>query len=104
MEGYSRFLKERCKIREKNIPYYSLWVTECYEFLGMDPKQRLSANQTRQYLDNLAAKKEDWQVKQADYALRLYNYYLASIQQSGDNKDQSGEQWDKLAEKVRTVL
>ena len=104
MEGYSRFLKERCRIRDKNVAYYSLWVAGCYEFLGMNPKRPLSAEKTRRYLDNLATKKEDWQVKQADYALRLYNYYISSIQRSGDRKGQNGKQWDKLTEKVRTVL
>jgi hypothetical protein len=37
----------------------------------------LNSDQKKQFLSEMAKRYEDWQVKQADIALRLYDYFLS---------------------------
>jgi len=43
----------------------------------MDPSARLANEQKKRFLAHLTKRYEDWQVTQADTALRLYDYFLS---------------------------
>jgi integron integrase len=66
---------------------------------------RLSNDQKNQFLSHMAKSYEDWQVKQADTALRLYDYFL-SRKQKGPSSESGGSDGDWLTaeEKMRTAM
>ena len=73
---FEKFLREKERIQEKYVPYYLKWVLDCYRFHSLPESEPLSNDQRVQFLKRLADNAEDWQVKQAERALRLYDYFL----------------------------
>jgi hypothetical protein len=64
-------------LNSKYVPYYIRWVRDCYSYFRLPPSERLSPEQTRLYLAHLGSTREDWQVKQAEQALRRFDYFLS---------------------------
>jgi hypothetical protein len=62
-------------LRPKHLPHYIRWVKDCYSFLRLPPTERLSYEQTRLFLSNLEKSCEPWQVKQAEQALRRFDFF-----------------------------
>jgi hypothetical protein len=56
---------------------YLKWISLCYEFVEAAPSSRLANDQKKSFLVHMAKRHEEWQVKQADTALRLYDYFLS---------------------------
>lgn len=76
--GFEQYLISKAFIKEKYIPFYVKWVSYCYSFLEQPDNRLLTSEQMRGYLNHISKTREDWQVKQAEEALRLYGYYLSS--------------------------
>lgn len=68
---FEQFLVSNGSIAPKQIPYYVKWVTDCYAVCKSPAEIILPAEQKKQYLDHLENTREEWQVKQAEQALRL---------------------------------
>ncbi len=64
-------------MKPKYIPHYIKWVSNCYSFLNIPSTTRINIDQKKQFLSHMAKTHEDWQVKQADTALRLYDFFLS---------------------------
>ena len=71
----------------------------CYTFLDQLDNSLPTSVQVESYLNHLSKTREDWQVKQAEVALRHYGYYLASELKTpedpgppSETKELSGEQ------------
>ncbi|MFN3532146.1 MAG: hypothetical protein ACK41Q_06465 [Candidatus Brocadia sp.] len=48
---------------------------------------------------------EDWLAKQASNALKLYNYYLTSLQKNAPSKSPEGEnKWNLLETQTREAI
>lgn len=77
LEPFRRYLSENARIKVKYIPYYLKWISECYSYINRSIEQHISSEQKQQFLSHMSRSHEDWQVKQADYALRLYNFFLS---------------------------
>jgi len=92
-------------INEKYIPYYLKWISDDYRFFELSASQALDNDQREQFLKHLSKSHEDWQVNQADHALRLYGYFL-SLAQKKSLKDTSDatEEWRLLEAKTRDAL
>lgn len=75
---FEQYLRRKAYIQEKYVPYYLKWVTYCYLFLDQPEHISLISDQLQSYLNHIAKTREDWQVKQAETALRLYGYFLSS--------------------------
>ncbi len=84
LESFKHFLSSKGKVNDKYIPYYLKWVTEGFRFLDIPLTQSITNDQKSQFLKYLSKTHEDWQVKQADAALRLYDYYLSELQRSAE--------------------
>jgi len=69
-----------------HVPYYVKWVSDCYQYFNESETQPLTNEQRAQFLKRLADKCEDWQVRQAERALRLYDFFLLQRM-----KDKAGE-------------
>jgi hypothetical protein len=105
LKSYEIFLKKKGAMKPQYIPYYLKWVSDCYVFLDQPLTNRFNSEQKKQFLFDMAKQYEDWQVKQADTALRLYDYFLAQTISPETGKPLiQKEQWQLLEEKMRNVL
>jgi hypothetical protein len=75
--AYEDFLTKKGTVKTQYVPYYLKWVSDCYGFLDKPLSDRLRGEQRKQFLSHMEKRHEDWQVKQADTALRLYDYFLS---------------------------
>lgn len=102
LEPFKNFLSLKGKVNDKYIPFYLKWVTEGYRFLDIPLTQPITNEQKSQFLKHLSKNHEDWQVNQADNALRLYGYFLSS--QQSDKSDGIQEKlindWKAVEEKT----
>jgi len=76
-EAFRQFLLRKASIKPQYIPFYLKWVSDCYAYLDTPSDSRLSSEQKTQFLSHMAKNHEDWQVKQADAAFKLYDYFLS---------------------------
>lgn len=104
LQVFSQFLSEKERIPEKNAPYYVKWVSDCYRYFDKPETQVLTNDQNTKFLNHLAKKHEDWQVQQADRALRLYGYFLNRMQRNVDTPCDISCDWKKIEEKMREAL
>ncbi len=98
---FRHFLRQR-NIKEKSIPYYIRWVIGCYNFLEKDLIETINGDEKKDWLRNLSIRYEDWQVKQADYALKLYTYFISN--QHDHRCGSTPDKWENLARETRKVL
>ena len=77
LRAYEAFLFKKGTIKSQYVPFYLKWVHDCYSSLNEPLSDRLGAERKKQFLSEMAKQHEDWQVKQADTALRLYDYFLS---------------------------
>jgi integron integrase len=102
---YESFLTRKGSIKSLNIPYYVKWVSDCYRFLSESESKRLSSDQKKQFLSQMAKDHEDWQVKQADTALRLYDYFLSMKEMEiSEGSPAQAKEWASMEEKLHKAL
>jgi hypothetical protein len=70
INAFKEYLLLRGSVKSTYVPFYLKWVSACYELLDLDPSSRLTIDQKKQFLAHMTKRYEDWQVKQADTALR----------------------------------
>ena len=105
LKTFEQYLRRKSVIKEKYIPYYLKWISDGYRFFELSASQALDNDQREQFLKHLSKSHEDWQVNQADHALRLYGYFL-SLAQKKSLKDTSDatEEWRLLEAKTMDAL
>ena len=64
LRPYEAFLTEKGNVRSQYIPFYLKWVSDCYAFLNEPLSNRLTSEQSNQFLSHMAKRHEDWQVEQ----------------------------------------
>lgn len=105
MKKFQNYLLNTAHIKSKYVPYYIKWVSECYSFLNEPIQNIISTDQKQRFLKHLSRNHEDWQVKQADYAFRLYNFFLSRGQQSEQASLSGGaDEWRRLEEETHKAL
>ena len=77
LRAYEVFLTKKGTERTQYVPFYLKWVSDCHSFLNEPLSHRIGSEQKKQFLADMAKRHEDWQVRQADTALRLYDYFLS---------------------------
>ncbi|MDH4241020.1 MAG: integron integrase [Phycisphaerae bacterium] len=78
LEGFEKYLTTAAFIQAKYVPYYLKWVSYCYSYLDQPDNCLLTSDHIQSYLNHVSKTREEWQVQQAEAALRLYGYYLSS--------------------------
>lgn len=101
---FKKYLAEKALVQNKYVPYYLKWVANCYAFLGKHESAGLSLKDRESFLEYLAKSHEDWQVSQADNALRIYDFFLSSNHQDGNGQDSAGAAWTALETRTREAL
>jgi integron integrase len=105
LQDYESFLTRKGNIKPPYIPYYVKWVSDCYRFLNESESKRLSGDQKKQFLSQMARNHEEWQVKQADTALRLYDYFLSRKEtEILAGSPTHAEDWASIEDKLRQAL
>jgi len=105
LRSFESFLNKKGSLKPQYIPYCLKWVSDCYHFLNLPLSTRLNSDQKKQFLLDMGKIYEEWQVNQADTALRLYDYFLSqtSLPKTRDLSPDK-ESWRSLEEKMREAL
>ncbi len=94
IQKFKKFLAQK-GIASKNIPYYITWISKFFSFYEQPVTDRIDNKEKDKFLKHLSAKFEDWQVKQADFAIKLFNNFLFYSNISNDNLPEAWEQLEK---------
>ncbi len=52
-----------------------MWVKNLYDYIGKSPGSNVKKEDIDQYISNITKHKQDWQVQQAQEAIRVYMHY-----------------------------
>ncbi|HDO25723.1 MAG TPA: integron integrase [Nitrospirae bacterium] len=105
LADFKAYITNKSVVKEKYIPYYLKWVSDCYTFSDTSDVTILKKEQKQQFLKHIAKSYEDWQVNQADNALRLYEYFLTTKQNNTDNMtDNANKSGGVLEQRTREAL
>jgi hypothetical protein len=101
LRSYEAFLLNKKAMKPQYVSFYMKWVSDCYGFLNEPLSTRLSQDQKKQFLSQMSKHYEEWQVKQADTALRLYDYLLSRDKETAAA---APAEWKALEGKMREAL
>ncbi len=105
MNEFSNYLTAKCNIKSKQVPFYVKWINDCYGFLNCSGEKPLVRENVQKYLYHLEKKCEPWQVKQAEYALRLYKYFKANIKKDSECKNINNKiAWEQVFVQTKNLL
>jgi len=105
LKEFERYLNRKIGTKKKYIPYYLRWVDNCYRFSGENHNETLSREQKEKFLQHLSETHEDWQVKQADTALRYYAYFLSLKERAYASRSLEEEtKTEEVVERLRKAL
>ncbi|MBI4743652.1 MAG: integron integrase [Actinobacteria bacterium] len=104
LKEFKEYLLQKGKVKTNQIPYYLKWTGNCYAFLNISDSTLLNSDQKKQFLMHMAKNHEDWQVSQADTALRLYSYFLSQKFKTSIPVSITKESWNIVEEKLRESL
>lgn len=104
LDKFKDYLAQKGTIKPNYIPFYQKWVADCYSFLGIADSQRINSDQKKAFLAHMAKKHEDRQVRQADAALRLYDYFLSQATKESSLDLNTASSWQAVEEKMREAL
>ena len=93
-------------MKEKYIPFYLNWVKQAYHRFKINNNHSLSNEQIERYTKELSHTHPDWQVRQAEDALRQYTYFLARPK-NGINTSTNREhrdEWQQVIDQTRQAL
>ena len=109
LDRFATYLNTKKLVNDKHLPHYLRWVGTFLTHCKKSQSTADSESQLDEFLHNLAKNKEEWQVRQAREAIRIFQYYLAGLQSTTNhNGEQSStdphDSWQLLAEKMRESL
>lgn len=76
MKEFSNYLVSKHLTSKKESHFYRSWVKNLYDFIGKNPGSKLENEDIDQYINYITKSKQEWQVKQAQEAIRIYLYYI----------------------------
>ena len=96
LNKFKIYLKNVAHIPDKYIPFNVHWVNAAYNFLKLNMTTELSKKQTEAFLKMLGVNHPDWQIKQAQNALRHYQFFLQkSRYPKNAETEPATDLWDK---------
>ena len=105
LSDFKAYLTSKSVVKDKYIPFYLKWISDCYSFHDESDSTPLDKERKQKFLRHIAKTVEDWQVNQADNALRLYEYYLTSRNDKIDGISKNDEgSWSLLEKHTREAL
>ncbi|MEA3386014.1 MAG: integron integrase [Thermodesulfobacteriota bacterium] len=105
MEHFSSYLLSKRIVPEKRLRYYLSWITRFYAFCDKSLCDDVSNEEIDSFLRHLMKSREDWQVSQANEAIRLYIYYnRRKCQSKADADIDSDTQWKGVVQEMVRML
>ena len=104
LNEFQRYLIRKGAVKPYQAPYYVKWVADCYAFLDVPDSTFINSDQKKQFLVHMAKSYEEWQVKQADTALRLYHYFLSQEPKTSTATTEASGEWKGLEERLCEAL
>ena len=77
LQEFEAYLADRQLVQKKQLPYFIRWVSNYLSFCEKSDSGPDSEDQVQAFLHVMAKSKEEWQVKQAREAIRLFLFYLS---------------------------
>ncbi|MEA2081998.1 MAG: integron integrase [Elusimicrobiota bacterium] len=103
MKKFENYLRETRIVAENQVPYYVTWVSKFYAFLGKKMNDAVLPGEIDRFIKNTGKYREDWQIKQADDAIRLFLYFLSK--KKGEQAPENSEaEWKTAAELMKKIL
>lgn len=96
LSKFSDYLANKASVKPKHLPFCLRWVADCYALLQVPDGTPLNNDQNRLFLAHLAQTHENWQVKQAEGALRLYQYFLSEKLKASGTEAAASKLWQYL--------
>ena len=105
-ERFGRFLLDHRMTDEDHLRHYLNWVTACHHYLHQDVGSPLIGQDINRYLSHLGTHRDEWQVRQAEHAVRLYSYYAGMVAEGATISPAHDHDvaWHMRAEKMREAL
>ena len=91
-------------VPETNIPFYQRWVSSFFTFTGSNGDKEISTDDIKRFERHLSKTYQEWQVKQAREAVRIYGYFIRKKQRQSQNVTAQPEAWKKTVDEMRKIL
>jgi len=105
LQPFHDYLLTKRLVPEKKVPFYIHWVERFIDHGAKSGYEHSDSNHVEPFLTLLAKSKEDWQVKQAREALRLYHFYLTRpADRSHLHHLDTDQSWRSAADEMRQAL
>ncbi len=104
MEDFKKFLSKTNTIPAKKIPYYLNWVTKFFSFTHLAEDSPLPQEKITAFRENMGKNYEEWQVKQAIEALRLFIFFQTQRQSVSPSTALKNKDWDGVIGETIQVL
>jgi integron integrase len=104
---FEKYLADRRLIPEKHRPFFLHWVDRFLSFCEKQNSLPTDDRQIEPFLHLLGKSKEDWQIKQAREALRIYIFFLTRADRASTLFPESmdaDEAWREVARQMREAL
>ena len=105
MIEFKRFLRERHRLPDKKIPFYQHWVARYHEYCEENHVNESESTALHSFMRYLGKNHEEWQVKQAQDAVKLFKYFQRQQQSKAQDKNlEEKDQWKKIEEETVKAL
>lgn len=109
LQKFEEYLATKQITNDKQLPFYVRWVSNFLGFCQKSAASPGSDNQVQSFLQLLSKTKEEWQVKQAREAIRIFHFYLSQTheQEAAVMAVQSPDTqaaWQRITHEMREAL
>lgn len=105
MKDFSNYLVSKQFTSKKESHFFQMWVKSLYQFIGKNTGKSVLNGEIDRYINYISKSKNEWQVRQAQEAIRLYLYYLNQPQLPSAHTDSNIKtQWQTVASEMVNML
>ena len=108
MDAFKEFIVRKNLVSREKASFYQLWVNRFLEFGNNQNsgKTNIDEKQINIFTNHLANNHEEWQVKQARYALRLFLFFQSQtiLSETSSKLKPATEQWKNLADEMVRIV
>lgn len=107
LHDFEAYLSDRQLVQKKQLPYFIRWASNYLSFCEKSGVRPDSESQVQAFLLFMAKSKEEWQVKQAREAIRLFLFHLSRTGSDADGSvalSPPSESWQQTTTQMREAL
>lgn len=104
MKDFRNYLDSKQFSSKKTNHFYALWIKKLYKFFEKDPNSSLNNDDITHFINYLSKNNQDWQVKQAEEAIKLFTHYKNRNRKLSPPTDNLDEQWKSVADEMVNML